>query len=502
MTPLRRRIERKGHRFILYPAFAFRVIAPKQIETELNILERAVLGLCQAGVRKAVAIAELLSIHEELAARVLRILQSKLAITSEGEIATGGKQALMNDTIATEEPVAGYVFQDPWSQRLWPWFVQRLTYAENVIRADGFQDLVRGNAGNPRRESAFTLLPKDDVAGVAPRPAEVLGVVRKHARRSRGPDEPMVEDESTSFTLVADAPRLERITHIESEPRRVYLAMMVYSPVIVIDGNRWEVADPFGGGRSKLAREAIARQVESDSELKRVVNQLLGETNNDTGSSLAGVIAELEFAATMHVTNRIGSDSRGRSLFDSAVAMERAAREAESAGDSCPPDKLDDVVVKAQIVAERALAKIHELHGNRELWRIFKGADRTDATLVNKAAEVVGFATPIPPKLASLRVESIRRAHYGSGESLRPRLVTALLSAQYKLGHPLRTAAAHRPEMLEALDNLAEIRNTRSAHAGTTEMPSLTLSSLRYHIEIVYVLAECASSGLNAQITV
>ena len=43
----------RDRRFFLYPAWMYRVVAPRTSYNKLNILEKAVLGLANAGVQSA-----------------------------------------------------------------------------------------------------------------------------------------------------------------------------------------------------------------------------------------------------------------------------------------------------------------------------------------------------------------------------------------------------------------------------------------------------------------
>lgn len=60
-----------SRRFLLWPTWAYRVVAPRVRQREFNVLQRAVMGLCRAGVHRVDSIAEHLSVHTDLAAFIL-----------------------------------------------------------------------------------------------------------------------------------------------------------------------------------------------------------------------------------------------------------------------------------------------------------------------------------------------------------------------------------------------------------------------------------------------
>ena len=127
------------------------------------MLQRAVLGLCHAGLRRPDTLAEHLSIHPDLAAFIVKELGELGHLDTNGLPTSEGIRTLDEDTIDTDEMVAGYVFQDPWRQDLWPRFVERLDYCELDYDENGFPVLLTGTTGKPRRFPAFAVLPRANV---------------------------------------------------------------------------------------------------------------------------------------------------------------------------------------------------------------------------------------------------------------------------------------------------------------------------------------------------
>jgi hypothetical protein len=101
--------------YILWPAWAYRVVAPCVRDRQLNMFQRAVLGLCRAGLHEVEAIGKKLAIHEDLAAFVLVELTDLGYIDNYGCTTEQGLQVLTEDAIEAHDMVAGYVFQDPWN---------------------------------------------------------------------------------------------------------------------------------------------------------------------------------------------------------------------------------------------------------------------------------------------------------------------------------------------------------------------------------------------------
>lgn len=488
--------ERGRLRYVLYPAYAYRIIAPRTVSRELNILQRAVLGLCRAGVVRATEIGGLLKIHEDLAARVLQALQGARLLDHGGAPTPRGVMALgTNVAEGAEQPIAGYVFQDPWTRQVWPRFVERLVYADTVLRPDGFADLLLGTSGDPRQEQTYTVWPREQLPASPPSATEILEVVRRHGRLAEAEgDRHEAGDQEAGETRLADAPRLELLTHVEPEPRALYLAMRVFAPEVPIDGALWEAADPFGGGRSRVARDALARRRQVDPGLDVLLNGLLASARPDAPAELGDLLARLEEAATQQVEQRLSTALRGTPLFAHAIAMERARLEAVEAGERCPPDKLDDVLLKVQKVVEQMLGDLQLRHPAASYWRLLHESNRAEnARTLDALARNIGFAEPLPPSLTGVRQGKVRQAAERNSGSLRPRLIAAMLAAGYKLMHPLRSAAAVRPRLLHELDALALLRDG-SGHAERNGAGAVTIETVLEQAELAYITVQLLST--------
>jgi hypothetical protein len=168
------------------------------------------------------------------------------------------------------------------------------------------------------------------------------------------------------------------------------------------------------------------------------------------------------------------------------VAMQRAWLEASL--DDAPADKWDDVLVKAQRAAERALRVAHEpwCAVTPPLFMDLAESDKAlNQQLLDAIAGELGFSTPLPPTLASVRRGKVQHAEDSGSGSLRPLVVLALLSAGRDRAHPLHRAARRHVDLLERLDRLAQARD-RAAHDNNAP-PSRTVER---HRETVFLLVE------------
>lgn len=72
--------------YILFPAYYYRVLAPRVSSRKLNILEKAVLGICRIGAFTAQEIGEKLDIGGDLSALIISELQYNNFIDHQGLI--------------------------------------------------------------------------------------------------------------------------------------------------------------------------------------------------------------------------------------------------------------------------------------------------------------------------------------------------------------------------------------------------------------------------------
>jgi len=146
------------------------------------------------------------------------------------------------------------------------------------------------------------------------------------------------------------------------------------------------------------------------------------------------------------------------------------------------------VLVKAQRVVERTLRALYgPYRGARP--PMFEKLARSDRDynrgLLNAAAGDLGFETPLPLTLSSVRRGKVQYAEQGGGGSMRPLLVLALLCAEEDGEHPLRHAGRLWPDLLHRLDALATARDC-AAHDGDDTWPQ----KVSRHVDTAFVAVE------------
>ncbi|MCY1065597.1 hypothetical protein OV090_12525 [Nannocystis sp. RBIL2] len=459
-----------GAVWILWPVFVWRVVAPVPREQRLNLFQRAVLALARAGVVHVVDLAERLMIAPDLAGLVVQELRGMGLLDHIARPTRRGLQTL--DDIELDPPedaTFGHVLCDPFTGKPWPRFVTGdLPLADVEPDEDGWPVLLGGSAGDPWKDRTFSVTPgpSDPQRFARPDASDVLRVARRHRRhRDLGDADPR------------DVPRLQRVSFVDERPQSYWLAVCVRRH----ESGDWMVEDPFGGGESLGLRAQLEVHLDRHKELRR---RITGLVRDDAGPPS---LIQLHTQATLEVEDRLTMSIRQHEpVRERLVAMQRAWLEASQ--DGAPADKWDDVLVKAQRAAERALRTVHEprrgltppLHA--ELAESDKALNQQ---LLDAIAGELGFSTPLPATLASVRRGKVQHAESSSSGSLRPLVVLALLGADRDPAHPLRRAARQHTDLLARLDTLAQARD-RAAH-DSDRQPG---RAVERHCETAFLVVE------------
>jgi hypothetical protein len=106
--------------WLLWPAWAFRVIAPEFRERRINVLQKAVLAILRASKLTAEEMGHRLGINPELAAYVVSELQGQTRVDPGWNVTRAGVELLEEEQMQAASMMPGWVFRDPWNGGLWP----------------------------------------------------------------------------------------------------------------------------------------------------------------------------------------------------------------------------------------------------------------------------------------------------------------------------------------------------------------------------------------------
>lgn len=475
--------------YFLYPVRMYRVVAPRISSRKVNILEKAVLGMYRAGVTEASEISQHLDIGKDLTALILMQLTDQHYIDLRGKLTQAGQRILEDEISVTQDAIAGFIFQDPWTGDLFPRFVEREEYAEVRFNDSGYPELILGTTGKPSYQRAFLPEVKNTIER-QPSPTEIIDAVRQHQRTLRNISRIRTDDEDWIFEKI---PELDRVTFIDEEPIDLWLVTCIYVPEDLSSANTWNVCDPFGLGDSPwlLRKLEKHRKDKTLDGLENFLLRMLDEQqkqkfqNFDEWSTLTSRNAELR------VESKLTSAIRGcNELFEYFIAVERAYIEATELTQSKTENiltKLEDISRSLQKVAECLFKIIRNDFPTKNLGKRLPERQKEIQDTLNAYAENVGFHSPLPNKLLNFSRDNISRTANGGNSSLRSLILASLLATPDNAAHPLRLVAQKYPDLLVKLDKLADIRNA-GAHASGQDQ-TYELGDMEAYIDVAYKFA-------------
>ena len=497
--------------YILWPAWSYRVVAPRVRHRQLNMFQRAVLGLCKAGQQDFASIGQRLSIHPDLAAFILVELSNLGYVDGDGLTTDQGLRVLEDDAHDIHDMVAGYVFQDPWTGDLWPRFVEQLDYCDLEFDESGFPKLLLGPTGKPRRKGAFMVLPNGAPTPTQPSPAKVVSAVAGHRKGMRYADDLSEwEDDLGQPGYSPSTVHIDRVSFVEEEPTPVFLMTYLYLTESSSSAGDWHACDPFGLGASVRLRRRVEQVMQEAPNLYNVVNRLVGRVLRDGLEEQLRWLEQLRTSAELEVEKRLSVNIRTHGAFNQIVDMEFARQEVSLLGKDCFESKVHSALRACLKCVEAVFAGMVRTHPLGDVWKrvyVSRSHPRTGTRLVQQqdrawleatyraAAKAVGFAEPIPESLLNIKPGHIRSvAEFGEQWRLRPLVMASILSAQTTTPHPLRAAAGAAPGLLRDIDEIAR----QGGKAGHADGDQGTVSDVSTTVELTYTVVSILS-GLGAE---
>lgn len=487
-----------SRQFLLWPAWAYRVVAPRVRQRKLNVLQRAIMGLCRAGVPRVDSIAEHLSVHTDLVAFILSELGDLGYLDQHGLPTEHGARVLEDDSFETQEMVAGYVFQDPWSGDLWPRFVESLDYCELEFNEKGFPSVLLGTTGKPRRHRTFTVLPRAQLSPSTPSAAAVVQAVAQHRKGLRFKDADDRDDEALG-NFVASGVQISRVSFVEEEPQAVFLLTYLYVPESDAGATDWYACDPFGLGQSVRLRRRVEEVMHDVPGLFGVVNQLVGETLHAGYEDQQRWLETIQLQAGLEIDRRLTVGFRTHSAFEQMLELEAARQEMRSLGRDCPERKINEVLRAGVKVLEAVFSSIAVTHPLSDIWkRVYvsrvdrrTGRQHLDqqqdrriySATYEGAFRSLGFTAPIPDAFLNVKPGQVRSvSEYRESWRLRPLVTATALAAQRDSTHPLARAATRSPELISDINEIANA----GGGAGHANANSVAPQLAEQHADKVY----------------
>lgn len=430
-------------RYLLLPAWVCRVHARRRQADPLNPLQRAVLGLCAAGVRTLDEAGTRLGLHRQLVGFIALQLddrglldRSRLSPTAKGQEVLAGASAV------ADEAVVAHVFQDAWTGDLLSSCPMALARCDAARHGERTFRLAIGSRGEPRVERALVLAPPGlTVPPSSPEPARLIPLLRAALRAG-----PLLRDSGDEARVAPGLrPQIAQVSVIDA-PRPVLLATCAYAPHAAEDGAGWFIADPFGGPPDARLRRMVQERLHEDRRLADWLDPVLAR-GAAHGDGSAG--AEPLTAARWAVAERLGPRvPGGADVADAVAAMEHVyarerRRDARTLREGLAAVRDRGVHALAELL--RAIARDFPTDG---LGLALPQRDREHRdALIRQAAAAIG-AAELPPALLQVRPDELVEACDAHEGTLQALLLGTVLMAARDPAHPMHAALAAAPDLL------------------------------------------------------
>ena len=481
LNPTAKPLKAKGHQWLLWPAWAYRVIMPQPAPERFNLFQWSVLSLCRAGIVGAGEIGQRLNLSKEFAVHILGQLEGMGLLDRRRQLTERANRLLDEEPDDQVEPVVGYVFADPFAKVLWPRFQRGvLPYAEGEIRGRS-AEVEQGTVGKPRRITPRVVWPPPrDNSPSSPKPRDLLRACSMGIRAEVAYKRSMREDASELDGLNVNTLKrhLNQVALVDDTPEPMFLITFVFVPQDVRRATLWQVCDPFGLGASHFLRKRIEELASGSSKAGAILKNAI-EKATGTGFEVEDVdVLELFRAqnqkAAEIVDRKAGFDKTlCPKVYERLVQMENehiAVGGTDVSGKAWDEQqkRLKAMARRAYEAIEQCLAEVVRTFPASNIWRPLGGALEDNGVLLAKIAGQLGFTDdqedPCFERFLRIGSGPVKGVVYHEQRELVALLAAALLSANELSDHPLRRCAAEFPEVIVFLNQLKRMRDQSSHH--------------------------------------
>jgi hypothetical protein len=486
--------------WLLWPAWAFRVIAPEFRERRINVLQKAVLAILRASKLTAQEMGHRLGINPELAAYVVSELQGHSRVDAGWNVTKAGIELLDEEQMEAANMVPGWVFRDPWNGGLWPFVGSSLERARTERGDDGFPLLDLGTTGKPWRQRAWMQSPPENTEAQPPDAREILRAAIRQARLSRRAQRLEVGyDEGEQLD---EAPRLDldRVSSIEAEAEPVFLVTFLYVPKHGSESDLdWHACDFFGRGSNPTLRQLVTRVASENGHLAGALDRLMGRTIYGSFGELQRVVAERRHKAHSILDAVLTIDVHQHGVSEPLAEAIEAWLEVHDLGDAAAAWRLRGVLTACRRTLERLfrdIARLWSLSGISR--RLSRDQVELNKAIVRGAAATTGL-TEVPEALVKVSQGKVWWvAERGDGSSLRPLVTATVLRAAVEPRHPLCIAATRAPDLLTRIETVTVHAGEAAHDADDPQFDVATVDGcIELTVAVVGLLLGLPSRALN-----
>ena len=473
-------------RALLWPVLVHQVLYPAPRRAQLNLLQRAVLGLVRARTVRAEGMAALTGLHVDLIRLILAQGVSNGWLVGTADALTPKGIALLDDEDVTEDDMkSGYVLQDASTGIFWPRLFLELSQLEPLDALARFPefrlDRKTGKSIRPYMLKASSkALPAFDQAAL-------MQAYRDYSEDYRASQQ--LGDSSG----LPEQVRLQGVQRLVDKPRFARLLVWVTADD---DGQSlWSIKDPFGLRENAWwLQETLMQSIEQDEGLLESLAGLVNIPRSDN-QSVDEWLEAIRKQTEMQVLIGYPWVERQPDIKRHLAAL-LARQEKLKQGDASEQE-LDAALMESQKLLEVVMQWLIRAYpadiGN------FPRLQRVSFSLnqrILSALQLPAFTEAVVRLLSRQNLEQVIRACSRPDSSLKALVFAAAMGTLNEPSHPLKALGGDQLQ-LEALLELADLRN-KSSHAQSSYVgknpiqltPSMARNSIKYALDFTSCFKE------------
>jgi hypothetical protein len=497
--------DRADRVYLVWPSAAWRVVAPLPADRRINILQKAVLGVCRSASYPASEIAARLRLHPRLVEVIgMELIRSGWVDQANWRPTAKGLTMLEEEETAMDSLVSGWVFQNPWTGDLWPFFARQFHVQETSPVADRSRLALLFDTNKGTRKN-YAWVPDAPQTPGQPTTEAILEAVRRFRRREKLKGSMRLLDSGFDEPLPEGPPgALSRISFISDQPEPAGLVTYAYVP----RGGALDpqICDPFGFGCALPMWRQLLLMAHEDEAASGAMRDLLRLANAKDAPAMEEARNRVRQIAEETLVAHLTLDIKTfPAVFNHLVdATNTLLSILTSPGE--PQGELASVLQFCRKALEAILKHVWTLFPVSNVHTMLTGDPAKDLATINVLVSTWGYPLPPPielqPKPAGGPDKgSVKKASLALGNAymLPSAVLATVLAASRNQAHPIRQAAARDPQLLNKIASMIRLGNAGSHDDSHAPIPKrFTIPEAK---EMHLLSMQVAASLLNVPFT-
>jgi len=467
---------------LLWPVLVHRVLYPDPKRPQLNLLQRAVLGLIRARTVSAEEMGALTGLHLNLIKLILaQGVSNGWLVASADALTIKGEGLLDGEDVAEANMKSGYVLQDALTGQFWPRLIGQLSQWQPV------DPLARYPEFKPERKTGNSIRPFLLSGKRAELPAldhESLMLAYRDYR-----DDYRANQQLGQSVQLSEQISLQGVQRLDDVPQAARVLVWVTSDEEGLE--LWLVKDPFGLRENAWwLQEPLTQALEHDKNLLAQLQPLVSVPRADNQSVdewLEALRKQTELQVLIEYPWVERQPDIKRHLGALLVRQEKLQQ-----GDKSPQE-LDAALVESQKLLEVVMQWLIRTYP-ANVGQLPKKPNINEVIL--SALQIPALTEDVITLLGRQKLDQVIRACTRPVSSLKALLFAAAMGTLNEPRHPLKVLGASELQ-LKTLLELADLRN-QSSHAQskfTGKEPirlttRMALDSIRYTLNFTSCFKE------------